>query len=278
MKNILTGLVALVLCFAIDPSRAQVFHQDTHTGDGHAQLHVNPRWKECSFQLNEDLSQGEFNEFAKEASLVIYFRPMTDAKPLGARNFEVSVVQWSSAIDEDKGAWNDTFVHPDSAHWLVGGERLPITGLTARMGLTDRLDVGVYFTKNPGANYGFFGLQAQYQLTGNKGSAFATAVRGSAVRMFGPEDLNLTVYGGDLLASREFVIHDKWLRLAPYVVVSTFLSSAHEKSSEVELRDERVAGLQAGVGLLAKVAAMRIAVEYNHARINTVSMKLGVTF
>jgi hypothetical protein len=203
---------------------------------------------------------------------------MTDAKPLGARNFEVSLLQWSSAIDEDKGAWNDTFVHPDSAHWLVGGERLAIPGLTARVGLTDRLDVGVYFTKNPGANYGFIGLQAQYQITGNEESSFRTAVRGSAVRMYGPDDLNFTGYGADFLASREFCLHEKWLRVAPYVVFSTFLSSAHEKSSVVDLENERVAGLQGSIGVLAKVAPMRFAVEYNHAKINTVSMKVGVAF
>lgn len=56
-------------------------------------------------------------------------------------------------VYEGKDAWNDTFVHPGSTHWLKGGPRLPIMGLT-RMGVTDRLDVGVYFTKSPGVNYG----------------------------------------------------------------------------------------------------------------------------
>lgn len=56
------------------------------------------------------------------------------------------------------------------------------------------------------------------------------------------------------------------------------LPCAHEKPSVVELRDERVAGLQGGAGVLAKIAAMRLAVAYNCARIKTVSMKVEVAF
>lgn len=280
MKNLIAVVIAIAFCSIVNPSLAQItiYHGDHHGGDGKSELHVSTRWRECSFQLNEDLTQTEWNEFAKEAGRVIYFRPMTDAKPLGKRNFEISILQSSSAIDEHKGAWNDTFVHPDSVHWLVGGPRLAIPGFTARMGVTEKLDVAVYITKSPGANYGFAGLQAQYLLTGNENSKFTTAVRGSAVRMYGPEDLNLTVYGADILASREFTVHDKWLRVSPYVVFSTLLTSVHEKSAVVDLADETVAGIQGSVGVLAKVSFARLAVEYNQGNINTISMKLGATF
>ena len=247
-------------------------------GDAGPKLHVNSRWRECSFQLDAGLTQDEWREFTKEAGLVAAFRPLTDAKPLGVRNFEVSVLQWSTAIDEGKDAWNDTFVHPDSTHWLVGGPRLPIMGLTARVGVTDRLDIGMYFTKSLGANYGFFGAQAQYNLFHNESKKFSTSARGSFVRMYGPEDLNLTVYSADVVASKEFVLHRKWLTLAPYAVLSTYLSATHEKSDVVNLEDERIAGLQASAGVVAKIAMASIALEYNHAAVNTVSMKIGATF
>ena len=247
-------------------------------GDGTPKLHVNSRWRECSFQLDAGLTQKEWREFTKEAGLVAAFRPLTDAKPLGVRNFEVSLVQWSTAIDEGKGAWNDTFVHPDSTHWLVGGPRLPIMGLTARVGVTERLDVGLYFTKAPGANYGFFGAQAQYNVIHNEARKFSTSVRGSFVRMYGPEDLNLTVYSADVVASKDFVLHKKWLTLAPYAAVSTYLSATHETSEVVNLKNERIAGLQASAGVVAKIAMARVALEYNHAAVNTVSMKIGATF
>jgi hypothetical protein len=279
MKNLKPFFAVLAVCAIIQGSFAQQISY--HSGQGNDQdpkLHVNSRWRECSFQLDPGLTQAEWLEFTKEAGLVISFRPLTDAKPLGARHFEVSVVQWSTAIDEHKDAWNDTFVHPDSVHWLVGGPRLPITGLIARMGITDRLDIGLYITKNPGANYGFYGGQAQYNLVQKASKKWSTSVRGSFVRMYGPDDLNLTVYGADLVTSKEFVVHDKWLTLAPYAVLSTYLSTTHEKSDVVNLEDERVAGLQGSVGIVAKVTFAQIGFEYNYAAVNTVSMKIGARF
>ena len=268
-------LAAMASFAIIQGSFAQHHH---HGGEHNPTLHINPRWRECSFQLNAGLTQSEWREFTKEAGLVIYFRPLTDAKPMGARNFEISVLRWSTAIDEGKDAWNDTFVHPDSTHWLVGGPRLPIPGITARMGITDRLDIAAYATKSPGANYGFWGAQAQYNLLQNNKKKWSASVRGSVVRMYGPDDLSLTVYGADVVASKEFVLHKKWMTLAPYAVLSTHLSATHEKSAVVALKDERVAGLQAAAGVVAKIAIARIALEYNAANVNTVSLKIGAAF
>lgn len=258
-----------------------------HGGHGHSgnpgtdngpKLHVNSRWRECSFQLDPGLTQGEWKEFTKEAGLVASFRALKDAKPLGVRNFEVSLLQWSTAINEHKDAWNDTFVHPDSSHWLIGGSRLPIIGLTARAGITDRLDAAVYFTKSFGANYGFVGAQAQYNLIHNAERNFSTSIRGSFVTMYGPEDVKLSIYSADVVASREFVLQEKWLTVSPYAVVSTYLSATRETSDVVNLKDEHVMGLQAGAGVVAKIRMATIGVEYNHAAVNTVSMKIGATF
>jgi hypothetical protein len=279
----LKSIFILVAILAIKVSFAQqvILHagHGAHTGgDADPKLHVNPRWRECSFQLDPGLTQSEWREFTKEAGAVVNFRPLTDARPMGKRNFEVSILQWSTAIDESKDAWNDTFVHPDSTHWLVGGPRLPIIGLTARAGITERLDVGIYLTKSPGANYGFYGAQAQYNLLNNDQKKFSTSVRGSFVKMYGPEDLNLNIYSADVVASKAFVLNEKWLTLSPYAVVSTYLSASHEKSDVVNLKNERVAALQAGAGVVARIALATVAIEYNQASVNTVSMKIGATF
>ena len=279
MKN-LKLLIVLALCasFSLSHAQMQVMHGGGHhTADG-PKLHVNPKWRECSFQLDPSLTQRSWREFTKEAGLVVSLRPLTDAKPLGVRNFEVSLLQWSTAIDESKDAWNDTFVHPDSTHWLIGGPRLPIMGLMGRMGVTERLDVGLYLTKSPGANYGFYGAQAQYHLFKNEQLRWNTAVRGSFVRMYGPDDLNLTVYTAEVVTSKEFVLHEKWLTLAPYVAASTYLSTSREKSEVLDLKNEQVMSVQASAGVLAKIAFARVAVEYNHGTVNTVSMKVGATF
>jgi hypothetical protein len=248
-----------------------------HGGDANGPtLHINPKWKECSFQLDASLTQAAWRQFAGEAAVVTYFRPLTGAKPMGAGNFDVSLMQWQTGIDASDAAWNDTFVHPDSTHWLFEGSSLKFPGLAVRAGVTSRTDVGVYLTKSPGANYGFYGAQLQQNLTTEDRSKVSAAARLSFVSMYGPEDLDFTVYGADLLASREFTALAGRAAISPYALVSASLGRAHEKSSVVDLEDENVFGAQATLGLEARVWKAKVAVEYGVARVSSFSVKMGV--
>jgi hypothetical protein len=241
----------------------------------HPHLHVNPRWHECSFQLSPSLTQSAWRQFTQEAGLVAYFRPLSDARPMGRGKFEVSILQWETGIDAGDAAWNDTFVHPDSTHWLFEGSRLAFPGLMVRAGVTSRTDVGLYVTKSPGANYGFAGAQVQRSLVGDAGRTWAAAARLSFVRMYGPEDLDYAVYGADLVTSRTFGL-TRWASVSPYAGVSTYLGTSHEKSAVVSLNDERTLGAQAMVGASLQLSKARIAAEYNVSQVNSFSLKLGL--
>jgi hypothetical protein len=116
-------------------------------------LHINTRWKECAFQLDPSLTKAAWRRFTEEAGLVAYLRPLADARPLGRGAVEVSLLQWATAIDDTDPAWNDTFVHPNETHWLKDGDRLAFPGVMVRAGVSDRTDVGAYFSKNPESNY-----------------------------------------------------------------------------------------------------------------------------
>lgn len=268
----ITHMAAAVAALVLIP--AATFAQDHK----HIRLHVNPRWKECSFQLDSSLTQAAWRRFTREAGLVTYFRPLTSAKPMGAGNFEVSALQWKTGIDDASDAWNDTFVHPDSSHWLFEGSGLAFPGLTLRAGVTNKLDVGAYFTKNPGANYGFFGGQLQYNLVDDIERDWSASARVSFVSMYGPEDLDFTVYGLDLVASKEYPVLSGRASISPYAGVSTYLSSSHEKSAAVNLADEGVVGGQAMIGAVARVSWITLAMEYNTAQVGSRSLKVGVAF
>lgn len=270
MKNFNTLVAWLAFCGFSQLAVAQDHHD--------LKLHVNPRWKQCSFQLDPSLTQEDWQTFTREAGLVSYFRPLTDANPMGKKNFEVSLLQWQTAFDDAKPAWNNTFVHPDSVHWLKETSRLKFPGITARFGITDRLDAAVYFTKSPGANYGFAGGQLQYNLINESVKKWSASARASFVSMYGPEDLNFNTIGLEALASKEFKIYSDWASVAPYVGVSGHLSNAHEKSERVNLNNEHVLGGQGMVGAVLKISAARLGVEYSFAKLSTVSFKLGVVF
>lgn len=232
-------------------------------------LHTNDRWEECAIVLDPTLSQEAWHQFAAEVGLVSYFRPLVSARPMGTGRFEISALNWGSRIDDADDAWNDTFSHPDSTHWLFEGDALKIPGLMARVGVSDRLDFGAYVTKNPRANYGILGAQAQYAFLDDLERHVAAAGRVSFTRLFGPEDLSQSVYGLDLLVSR-----DVWL-LSPYAGVSGFLSRAHERTTKVELDDENVLGAQGTVGVALQVSGLRIGAEYYVARVSGYSIKIG---
>jgi hypothetical protein len=268
MKRATLNTAAMALAFALiqTPASAQ------HTHDG-PPLHLNPRWEECSFQLDPSLTQAAWRQFTQEAGLVVYFRPVADARPMGRGNFEVSAVRWETGIDDADAAWNDTFVHPDEHHSLFEGSRLAFPGLMLRAGVSNSTDVGLYVTKSPGANYGFAGAQVQYNLAQTTGG-WAASARTSFVTMYGPEDLDFTVYGVDFLASRTFAVA-RWAAVSPYAGVSTYLAASHENTSAVALRDERVVGLQTTAGAAVQLSKARLGVEYNVAKVPSVSFKLG---
>lgn len=269
------NILAVTTALAAVPSAGQAQHR--HGGHRHGpELHVSPRWKECSFQLHPSLTQGAWRQFTREAGLVAYFRPITDARPMGKGRWDVSLMQWETGIDDSDSAWNDTFVHPDSTHYLFEGNGLKFPGLSARVGVSERVDVGIYVTKNPNANYGFFGGQVQYNFASNEAKGLAASVRASFVSLYGPEDLDLTVFGADLLGSKTY--STRWASLSPYVGVSSYLSTSHEKTTAVSLSDETVLGARAMVGIMSEISIVRIGAEYSVASVNSLSLKMGLAF
>lgn len=247
-----------------------------HDHAGHPHLNISDRWKECSIQLSPGLTQSAWRQFTREAGVVAYFRPLADARPMGRGNFEVSLHQWETGIDDHDDAWNNTFVHPDSTHYLFEGNGLKFPGLMVRGGLTDRTDAGIYFTKNPNANYGFIGAQVQQSLAPDTWDNWNAAARVSFVTLYGPEDVDHTVYGVDLVASRQFPVFSGRAVISPYAGVSATLARSKEKSAVVQLDDESVAGTQGMVGAAARIYNATVSVEYAVATVPSLSLKIGV--
>ncbi len=260
-KRVISAATLLAAAFIQTPAEAQ-------------KLHVNPRWKECSFQLDAALTQSAWHQFTREAGLAAYFRPLDDARPLGKGEFEISALQWQTKIDDTSPAWNDTFVHPDSTHWLIEGPALKIPGITARIGIDAKTDVAVYATKNPGANYGFYGAAIQRGVVGDQASKWNVSARASFIKIYGPADLDFSVYGADLIASRTLTL-SRWAGMSPYAGVSGYLARSHEKSNVVNLANENVFGARAAVGTELRLFKARIAAEYSAARVQGMSLRVG---
>ena len=245
----------------------------TASAQNHPKLHVSPRWKQCSIQLDSSLTQSAWRQFTQEAAQVVYFRPLIDAQPMGAGNFEFSLMQWQTNVDDKSSAWNDAFVHPDSMHWLYEGSGLQFPALAFRAGIGSTTDVGAYFTRNPQANYGAYGLQIQQNLI--RAADWSVAARASYMALIGPADVDLAAYGADVVASWKGWRYSGF-SVVPYAGVATYLARSHEKSSAVTLSDEQVVSAMGTGGVAVQFSLMRISAEASLSHVPSVAMKFGV--
>ena len=134
-----------------------------HGTDGHPadpNLHTDAALKDCSVVFSSELSQSAFERFATEFGGVGAFKQGSPPTTLGQWGFAVDIEPIWFAVDEKSDAWNDAFAHPDAYHEL--GTDLAFPKLRLRVGILDNLDVGIFYTEQPNANYGWLGLEAKY--------------------------------------------------------------------------------------------------------------------
>ena len=237
----------------------------------HAQeLHVNPSYRSCSIELDPSLTQSQFHKFTREAAQVFTFKLMSPAEPLGAKKFQVGIDYSSTRIDDADPAWNNTFSHPDEDHYL--GDQITMPKLFARMGVSDRVDVGFYFTQNPNANYGFMGGEIKYAFFNESEKPLAMAVRTTYATLLGVEDLNFHQLGLDLSASKRIG------RLAPYVGIGANLGRASETTSKVNLHNETVLTPRGIIGTQLSLSFFTLTAEMDVAAVSTFSLRMGFNF
>jgi hypothetical protein len=112
----------------------------------------------------------------------------------------------------------------------------------------------------------------QYSLVNDAERNLAAAGRASVTRLFGPDDLSMSVYGVELVASRDVSV------FSPYAGVSGYLARGAERSSVVKLANENVFGIQAMAGVAVNVSVLRVGVEANVAKVPGYSLKVGLGF
>lgn len=234
-------------------------------------LHVNPAHKECFFDLHPELTQAEFNQFAKEGSVVMHDLQLASAAPIGRGQWEVSLDYSRTVIDETDGAWNNTMSHPTADHWLGNVRAFP--RLSARVGVSQRVDVGMSGTFAPWANYGFLGAQSKVTiLRQDEAVPVSVAVRPNAMALLGPEELFVLDAGADVSVSHEYK------GLAPYVGFAAHTTGAFERSMDVDLDPGTAAYMEAFAGLSYGWKGLRAAAQAQTGPLNVLAMRVGGSF
>jgi hypothetical protein len=215
MKHARTILLAL-MCLA--PAAASAHGPDGHPADPN--LHVDPTLKDCPVQFAPELTRAAFARFAREFGSVSAFKLSSPPTTLGRRGLAIELEGTAFTVDEKSDAWNDTFAHPDAYHELGSDKRFPM--VKARLGLTDRLDAGAFYTRNSLANYGWLGFDLKYGVLRQDGTTpVSLAVRGAYTRTLYVHDMDMHDLGAEAQQGA----------LASYHVHLTVLLGARSSSS-----------------------------------------------
>jgi hypothetical protein len=267
MKTARTILVTL-MCLA--PATAFAHGSDGHPADPN--LHVDPTLKDCSVDFAPELTQDAFARFTREFGSVSAFKMMSPPSTLGRRHVALGLEGISFTVEEKADAWNDTFAHPDAYHELGAKKQFPKVRLS--VGVTDRLDLGAFYSENPEANYGWLGLECKYGLLQqNVERPFALALRGAYTKTLYVDDMDMHTLTADVAAGRTF-----GGCFTPYLGVGGDLVLARETTDAVDLHDETQAVSHAFGGLELRLGHVALGAEASQAALASFQVHLTALF
>jgi hypothetical protein len=242
-------------------------------GDGpDPNLHVDPSVEDCSVVFAPELSQGAYHRFASEFGSVSAFKQMSPPTTLGRLGLSVGVEALNFSVEEHADAWNDTFTHPDADHEL--GSELSLPKLSLRVGVTENLDVGAFFARNPDANYGWFGVDMKYGvLQQSEDMPVALAVRGAYTKTLYVADMDMHAVTGDVSVGRTF-----WKVLTPYLGVGGDAVLARETSDAVDLNTEAVIVPHATAGFEVRYWHVAIGAEAQLSALTSYQARVSAVF
>jgi len=252
--------VSLVLFLFASLSYAQNNGSDVY-------WHIDPNVKSCSMVINSSLTQAQWHKFTEQAGAIVSFKSLAAANTLGKLNFNISINNSYTPVDQHDLAWINTFTHPDADCPL--GDRISIPTVHASMGITDNMDIGGFWTQAPNANYGLVGGEFKYAFLQESGKYPAAAARASFVLLTGVPDFNMNISSVDLIASKKIAF------LTPYIGVKESLIIGTETTSKVDLHKESIPITQGYAGVVYSIWALNLAAEYNVSTVNTFTFVIG---
>lgn len=234
-------------------------------------LHVHTDYRSCFFDLHPELTKAEFEEFAGELGSVLRFRQLGDTTTLGRGRFDVSVQFTSSAIDDSKGAWNNTMSHPAADHYL--GDALAFPRLVARYGVSDRVDIGAWGGFDLRSNYGLAGVETKVVLLQQgTGRPLSLSIRPSVTTLVGPAE----VWAGN--ASIDLSISRAVGAFSFYAGGATSASLAVERSPDVDLDPATATDSVAYAGVTWHWRGVLVAAEVEKGALVSYGFRFGKRF
>ncbi len=261
-----TALLLLLMVILL----LSLFAYAAYAAEGDVYWHTDPNVETCSMVIDPSLTQDEWHRFTEQLTAIISFKSLASAETLGKKKFYIGIDDSFTPVDQRDPAWINTFTHPDEDCPL--GDRVSFPTIRARMGVSDNIDVGAYWTTAPHANYGGVGGEIKYAFLKESEKHPAAAVRASASILTGVPDFDVNVYSVELITSKKIAM------LTPYVGFRENMSIGTVTTSKVNLHKERLFVPQGYVGVSYSVWGLNLAAEYNVSSVNTFALAIGFNF
>lgn len=149
------------------------------------------------------LTQSEFRQLSEDAASALSFKPMIPSEGSGLTGFDFGVSATGTDL-QHRDVWRKA---------TAGGDVpsvLPVTSLRLHKGLPYDIDLGLSYSTVPSTNVRTVGGEVRWAFIAGSTVMPAVAVRLSASRMSGVDQMKLSTTGVDLSVSKGFAF------LTPY--------------------------------------------------------------
>jgi hypothetical protein len=242
------------------------------TGRATPVLHVDPALDDCEVHFAPELTQAAYRRFVREFGSVSAFKQGGPPVTLGRGRVALDLEQIYFSVDEASAAWNDTFTHPAADHWLGADKAFP--KLRLRVGVTDDVEVGGFFTKSLEANYGWVGVETKWTVLRQQADAPVTlAVRGAYTKTLYVRDMDMHALTGDVSVGRTF-----WRAVTPYLGVGVDAVVARETSDAVSLETEALVVPHGTAGAEVRFWHVALGAEAQVSALTSIQAQLSAVF
>jgi hypothetical protein len=208
--------------------------------------------------------QDEFKDLSETIGLLISYKPLAPAEPLGILGFDVGLEV--TAVDVKQDSSFLTTVIPDPPSFFI------FPKLHIQKGFPFAIDAGIVYAQIPQSNIGMIGGEIKWAILKGTVATPAVAVRGSYTRLTGLSDLDLSTYGLDVSASKGFAF------LTPYVGVGQVWIQSEPNVTTPVLTDEELSRTKGFAGLKMKLLLLSFAAEMEFSEVLAYSFRANLSF
>lgn len=211
-------------------------------------------------------AQGEFKDLSETIGLLISYKPLAPAEPLGILGFDIGAEVTAVDVDQDERFLKEVFPDKNPPSFFV------FPKLHAQKGLPFGIDVGVVYAKVQDSNVGLIGGEVKWALLKGSVATPAIALRGTYTTLLGVGSLDISTYGVDLSASKGFAF------LTPYLGVGQVWIESEPNVPALNLSDESLSRTKGFAGLKVKLLLLSLVAEAEIAKVPSYTFRANLSF